>query len=123
MLDTILGSIIKNHIIIKQIKHNVWEIFNFHLHIRTNTATITHFTSGCCMEYIGQAVRSTGHRPVSITFSIINSLNASSAGNIIFCSSYFHATVIRQFTRNLYQPFTIRTASYHNSPIKVLQGT
>ena len=123
MFDAVLGYVVENHVILNQVEENVWCIFFLDLNVRTDTATVAYFTSCCGMEYVGQAVRHTGWRAIGITFGVIESLYATSAGDVIFSGSQFHAAVVRQVAKALHQSLTEGPVANDNSTIHVLQGT
>ena len=123
MLDAVLGGVIKNHIIIQQIEHDIGETLRLDFHIGTDTAAVAHLTSRCRVKYSSQAVGDACHRTVGIAFGIIDGLNTTSAGNVIFGSCYLHATIIREFTRHLHQAFSIGAVTHNHSAVEVLQRT
>ena len=123
MRQTILSNIIKNQIIVHQIEQYIRELIPFHFNIRTNTSTVTNFTSGSCMEYSCQTIRDTCYRTVCILLCIIDSLNATATWNIIFRCSNLQCTIIRQWASSLHQTLSISTRTNNHRTIHILHRT
>ena len=123
MFQAVLSCIIEYQIIPNQIKQDIRQLFLFDSNIRHHPASVAHFTSGSRIEHFRQTIRNSTYTSVFIPVFIVNSLHTAPAWNIIFGSSHFHRSSIRQRTGHLYQSFAKSTTADNYSTVKVLQRT
>jgi len=117
MLQYPVGHIIENDISYYQIVRNSPHLVFFNNNVRCYASTFTHLTTGFCIENMRKAVGYARHTAIGIAMRIIDGLDASSTGNVIFGGCKLDAATVRKTTGSLHQSFAERTISDDNGSI------
>ena len=124
MFGNILHLIVHQHRIgidIFEIISDVRQRVGFDFYVGLNASAVAHFTPIGRVKNLGQRV---GYvlNVSPVTVFVVDGLNTSAAGNVVFVSRKFQTPVVRQIYRHLHEPLAIRAGTENHSTVKVLQA-
>src|SRR6187399_2976566 len=123
MFVDILRGIIKQETLFKQYLRQHVRFRTFGFDIRINATTIIHYPARGSFKRSLQGVGNRSYTSVVPAMPVVQYLNATASGRIIFGRSNLELGIIRQRSTYLYQPLSIRFLAYYNSAIVILQRT
>ena len=89
--------------------------------VRHYAAPVVHFPPGGGLVLPNQRIRHQPHAAVVVAVRIIDRLDTTAAGNVIFRGSHFQESVVPQRTRSLHQSFAERPLSDQHGTVEILQ--
>ena len=75
------------------------------------------------MEHGGQRVGDSRHCAVGVAVGVVDRLYEPARGYVVFCYGDFEEAVVRELAGGLHESFPERAVAYHNTSVKVLDGS
>ena len=113
---------IKQRAMVEESHEDVTGFRKRHFHVREHAAPFQH---GSAIGRVKRVERGVGSRvdfAVFVAVAVIQALNASSAGRVVFGDRHLHPGAIGQFDGFLNEPFAKRFLTNHHCPVQILQG-
>ena len=119
MLGHIVELIVQHHLCrveISQIGNKVGHGVGFQLHVGLDATTVAHLSAITGIEHLRQRVRDM-LTIASTTLLVVNRLDTTATGNIVFRGGHLQVGVVGHVKRYLYQSLPVCTRTYYNCTV------